>query len=60
MKKHIVTKGMLPAFSLSALSLAINAVAQENIEPPFSKPLEEVVVVGRLKSTAENLVIEAL
>lgn len=61
MKKQIIKKGLLPAFSLSALSLAVSAVAQEaDSDLSFNKPLEEVVVVGRLKSTAENLVIERL
>jgi len=61
MKKQMIKKGLLPAFSLSALSLAVSAVAQEaDSDLSFNKPLEEVVVVGRLKSTAENLVIERL
>ena len=61
MKKQIVKKGMLPVFSLTALSMAISAVAQEaDSDLSFNKPLEEVVVVGRLKSSAENLVIERL
>ncbi|WP_289132100.1 TonB-dependent receptor [uncultured Spongiibacter sp.] len=61
MKKQMIKKGLLPAFSLSALSLAVSAVAQEaDSDLNFNKPLEEVVVVGRLKSTAENLVIERL
>ncbi len=61
MKKQMIKKGLLPAFSLSALSLAVSAVAQEaDSDLSFNKPLEEVVVVGRLKSSAENLVIERL
>lgn len=61
MKTKMITKGLLPAFSLSALSLAISAVAQEDSDNAiYTKPLEEVVVVGRLKSSAENLVIERL
>ena len=47
MKKQIVKKGMLPVFSLTALSMAISAVAQEaDSDLSFNKPLEEVVVVG--------------
>ncbi|MEX1670076.1 TonB-dependent receptor [Zhongshania guokunii] len=62
MKKNVIKKGVLPAFTVSALSLAIGAVAQEAGSDGFAlnKPIEEVVVVGRLKSSAENVVIERL
>lgn len=62
MKKNVIKKGALPVFTVSALSLAISAVAQEAGSDGFalSKPIEEVVVVGRLKSSAENIVIERL
>lgn len=61
MKKNFLAKGALPALAMSALSVAISATAQENNDGYTFKPvLEEVVVVGRLKSTAENLVIERL
>ncbi|WP_373091954.1 TonB-dependent receptor domain-containing protein [Zhongshania sp.] len=62
MTKNVSKNCMLPAFTLSALSLAIGAEAQEAGSDGFAlnKPIEEVVVVGRLKSSAENVVIERL
>lgn len=62
MKMHVMKKALMPAFTLSALSIAVQAVAQDGpgMEPVKIKPVEEVVVVGRLKSGAENLVMERL
>lgn len=58
MNKKIANYGVIPAFAASALSLAIQTQAQE--AEAFQPALEEVVVVGRLKSSAENLVVERL
>lgn len=59
MKTKFAKQGLIPAFSLGALTLAIQAVAQQ--EPELTmKPMEEVVVVGRLQSGAETLVNERL
>lgn len=62
MKNHVLKKALMPAFTLSALTVAIHAVAQEGpvVEPVSVKPVEEVVIVGRLQSGAENLVMERL
>ena len=47
MKKQIVKKGMLPVFSLTALSMAISAVAQEaDSDLSFNKPLEGLLWSG--------------
>ena len=59
MKTNFAKNTLLPAFSLSALSLAISAVAQEEPQTAL-KPIEEVVIVGRLQSGADSLVMERL
>lgn len=54
--KHVV----LPAFALSAMSFAVSSASAQEA-PQVNKPvLEEVVIVGRLQSGAESLVIERL
>lgn len=59
MKTNFVKNTLLPAFSLSVLSMAISAVAQEDSQRALP-PMEEVVIVGRLQSGAESLVMERL
>ncbi|MBD2857914.1 TonB-dependent receptor plug domain-containing protein [Spongiibacter sp. KMU-158] len=58
MKKKLVNYGLVPAFTLSALSLAVQAQAQDM--ESFKPTLEEVVVVGRMKSAAQDIVIERM
>ncbi len=73
MKNYVSKKkALLAAFPLSALSLAISSVAiaqtedaanqptQEKQKLQISSPIEEVMVLGRLQSAAQDLVLERM
>ena len=67
MKNLIKARASLVTFPLSALSLAISGIlhaqdapAQETAKPQIANPLEEMLILGRQQSAAQDLVLERM